>query len=260
MRIAALQMEARAGDVRANLAMIGEAAAEAKAGGAELLVAPELAVPGYGAGEAIRALAEPVTGGQVAVLGAMAAEHGITVLAGFAERAGEAIFNSAILIEPDGRHIVYRKCHLYGDYERGLFSPGDVPPDVFEMAGTKVGILICYDVEFPEMTRKLTLAGAELVLVPTAQPENESAAFICEKIVPVRAFENQVAIVYADHAGRDARFAYAGRSCIVMPDGTDAARAGQTGRALLIADYVRDRYAGSRAANPYLADRRVDLL
>lgn len=260
MRIAALQMVARAGDVRANLAMIGEAAAEAKAAGAEILVAPELAVPGYGAGEAIRALAEPVSGGQLAVLGAMSAEHGIAVLAGFAERAGEKIFNLAILIEPDGRNTVYRKCHLYGDYERALFSPGDAPPGVFEMAGIKLGILICYDVEFPEMTRKLALAGAELVLVPTAQPENEFAAFICEKIVPVRAFENQVAIVYADHAGRDAHFAYAGRSSIVMPDGTDAARAGEAGRALLVADYVRDRYASSRAANPYLADRRVDLL
>jgi predicted amidohydrolase len=260
MRIGGLQLVARVGDIRANLAMIGEAAAEAKAADAEILVAPELAVTGYGAGEAIRALAEPVTGGQVAVLGAMAAEHGITVLAGFAERSGEAIFNSAILIEPDGRHIVYRKCHLYGEYERALFTPGDAPPDVSEMAGTRVGILICYDVEFPEMTRKLALAGAELVLVPTAQPENESAAFICEKMVPVRAFENQIAIVYADHAGRDAHFAYAGRSSIVMPDGSDAARAGKAGRALLVADYVPGRYASSRATNPYLADRRVDLL
>lgn len=96
--------------------------------------------------------------------------------------------------------------------------------------------------------------------MPTAQPDNEYAPFIAEKIVPVRAFENQVAIVYADHAGKDERFAYAGRSCIVMPDGADAARAGPSGAIVILADYRRDGYAETREANPYLEDRRADLL
>ena len=103
------------------------------------------------------------------------------------------------------------------------------------------------------------MAGADLVLVPTAQPDTPDAPFIAERIVPVRAFENGIAIVYADHAGADERFAYAGRSCIVMPDGVDAARAGPTGSALIFADYEPARYDATRAANPYLADRRGDL-
>ena len=107
--------------------------------------------------------------------------------------------------------------------------------------------------------RHLALAGAELVLVPTAQPDTPDAAFIAEKIVPVRAFENGIAIVYADHAGGDGRFAYAGRSCIALPDGTDGARAPASGSAVIVADYEPARFAATRAANPYLAERRTDL-
>ena len=77
--------------------------------------------------------------------------------------------------------------------------------------------------------------------------------------MPVRAFENGIAIVYADHAGSDERFAYAGRSCIALPDGTDGARASTAGSAVIVADYELSNFASSRSANPYVADRRIDL-
>jgi predicted amidohydrolase len=259
MRVAAFQMVARKGEVAANLAMIAAAAVEAKAKGASLIVAPELATTAYGSGDLIRSLAEPADGPQVAALGAMAATHDIAIVAGFAERAGDRIYNSAALVQPSGRRTIYRKCHLYGDYERRLFTPGDQPPVVLDVGGLKVGILICYDVEFPEAVRHLALAGSELILVPTAQPDTPDAPFIAEKIVPVRAFENGIAIVYADHAGGDERFTYAGRSGITFPDGSDAARAPASGPALLVADYAPENFAHCRAANPYLRDRRLDL-
>ncbi len=97
MRLAAFQMVARMGDVAANLAMIADAAAEASRRGAALLVAPELATTGYGAGDLIRSLAEPADGPQVASIARMAAVNNITVVAGFAERVGERIYNSAVL-------------------------------------------------------------------------------------------------------------------------------------------------------------------
>jgi predicted amidohydrolase len=259
MRIAAFQMQARPGDVEANLAMIGAAAVEARARGAELLVAPELATTGYGAGAAIRALAEPADGRQIAALARTARDNAITLVAGFAERAGGAIYNSAALLTPDGNCSIYRKCHLYGGYERDLFTPGDKTPGVIALGGLRVGILICYDVEFPEAVRRLALDGGELILVPTALPDTPEAAFIAEKVVPVRAFENGVAIVYADHAGADERFAYAGRSCIAVPDGSDAARAAPSGATILVGDYEPARYVACRAVNPYLAERRTDL-
>jgi len=259
MRLAAFQMEARAGDVSANLSMIGEAAAEAKASGAALMVAPELATTGYGAGEAIRELAEPADGDQVTAVHELASKHEIMLTVGFAERSEGKIYNSAVFAHPDGWRKIYRKCQLYGAYERDLFEPGDQPPMVFSIGALKVGILICFDVEFPEMVRRLAVAGADLVLVPTAQPDTPHAAFIVEKIVPVRAFENGVAVVYADHAGRDSRFAYAGRSCIALPDGSDGARAPASGSRVIVADYEPENFAELRLANPYLTERRFDF-
>jgi predicted amidohydrolase len=259
MRLAAFQMVAVPGDVDANFALIAEAAAAARAKGAELVVAPELAVTGYGAEEAIRALAEPAEGSHTARLAAIAAEQAIAIVAGFAERAGDRLYNSAAMVTPEGLAAVYRKCHLWGDYERALFAPGDRPPRALDFRGMRLGLLICYDAEFPEAARHLAAEGAELILVPTAQPEGASAAVIAEKIVPTRAFENGIAIVYADHAGADRRFAYAGRSCIVMPDAHDGARAGRTAAEVIVADYEPTAYAAARAENPYLRDRRVDL-
>ena len=182
------------------------------------------------------------------------------LVVGFAERAAGKVYNSAVFAHPDGWRRIYRKCQLYGDYERDLFEPGNEPPAVFSIGPLKAGILICFDVEFPEMVRRLAVAGADLVLVPTAQPDTPDASFIAEKIVPVRAFENGIAIVYADHAGQDSRFAYAGRSCIALPDGSDAARAAPTGSEIIVADYDPAAFAAARTANPYLKDRRTDLL
>ncbi len=259
MRLAAFQMMARTCDVDANLGMIDSAAGEAKTRGAELLVAPELATTGYGAADAIRDLAESVDGKQGSAITAMATRHGITIVAGFPERAGEAIYNSALLAMPNGQQFIYRKCHLYGCYERKLFASAESRPLMTELNGIKIGILICYDVEFPEAVRHLALGGAELLLVPTAQPETPDASFITKKLVPVRAFENGIAIVYANHAGADGRFVYAGASCISTPDGRDATRATSHKTEVIVADYDPKSFAASRLANPYLKDRRADL-
>ena len=256
MRIAVLQMEATVGGVAANLATIAAAAAEAAAAGADVLVAPELAVPGYGAGDSLRDLAEPVDGTQVNALAAASAASRIAIVAGFAERAGDAAYNAAAIVDPPGRRLTYRKRRLYGAYEKALFAPGEAPSPLIEIAGVKVGLLICFDVEFPECVRALALAGAEAILVPTALPESDHAAFIADKMIPVRAFENQVTVAYANWAGRDARFGYAGRSCIVMPDGREAARAPVERAALLFADFTTGDFAESRAANPYLNELR----
>ena len=110
--------------------------------------------------------------------------------------------------------------------------------------------------EFPEHVRRLALRGAELILVPTALPASDHSAFIATRMVPVRAFENQVFVAYANHAGRDAAFAYAGLSCVCAPDGSDLARAGVAEEAVLFSDIAPERYAQCRAENPYLAERR----
>ena len=254
MRIAVLQMKPAPGDVAGNLARIDAAAKEAKGRGADVIVAPELAVPGYGAGDALRDLAEPTDGAQVRSLRDSARRHAIAVVAGFAERNGSQIYNSAAAIDAGGQAAFYRKQYLYGAYEKAIFVAGDGPGTIIDIAGMRAGVLICYDVEFPECVRALARLGAEAVLVPTALPEGEDSAFIAERVVPVRAFENQIALAYANYAGSDQRFDYAGRSCIAMPDGSDAARAPVSEPALIFADYISADYTGSRAENAYLEE------
>jgi predicted amidohydrolase len=249
-------MKAAPGDVAANLSTIARAAAEAADRGADLLIAPELATIGYGAGDALIDLAEPRDGPQLARLAAIAAENGLAVIAGFSERDGGRVFNSAAFIDGRAAPIVYRKSHLYGDYERSVFTPGDPAATTAVWRGVTIGLLICYDVEFPENVRRLAVDGADLVAVPTALPAGAEADFISAQMIPVRAFENQIFVAYANHTGRDDYFNYAGLSHIAAPDGKSLARAGAREAGLILADIHPERYAASRATNAYLADLR----
>lgn len=256
-RIAALQMQAIAGDVDANLGRIEQGVRDAARRGADLPVTPELAVPGYGAGPAMARLAETSDGPSWRRLSALSREAGVAIVAGFAERAGDAVYNSVLFVGGDRPPQVYRKSHLYGQYERGLFAAERPVATILDHAGLKFGLLICYDVEFPENVRRLALAGAQAVLVPTALPASDHAAFIARSMIPVRAFENQVFVAYVDHCGRDERFAYAGLSGIAAPDGAMLASAGAADETLLVADLDPGVYRQSVENNPYLTDLRI---
>lgn len=256
MKIAVAQMSAVPGDIAGNLRKVDAQAARAAEAGASLLLTPELILPGYGAGEAMAQLAEPVDGPQGLALADIAERHGLAVVAGFAEAAEGAVFNSALFTD-GARAVVYRKSHLYGEYESGLFRPG--PPEAVTVAhgGLKFGLLICYDVEFPENVRRLAQAGVDAVLVPTALPAGASADFIAQKMIPVRAFENQVFVLYADNCGADGRFTYGGQSHVAAPDGATLALAGPAAEELLICEIDPAAYATSRTENTYLRDLRV---
>lgn len=254
MLIAALQMQAHCGKPDANLARIAAAARDAAQEGAKLLIVPELALPGYGAGQAMEGLGDGPDGPQLTELSRIANGSGVAIIAGFAERADGALFNSAVFTDGAGNAAIYRKTCLYGEYERSLFKPGESDSIIVSHGGLKIGLLICYDVEFPENVRRLALAGADLIAVPTALPESDHAALIARSMIPVRAFENQVFVAYVNHCGTDARFRYAGLSAIAAPDGKLLAAADDGGEALLIAEVNPAHYLVSRNENPYLLD------
>ncbi|MGO1117386.1 nitrilase-related carbon-nitrogen hydrolase [Rhodovibrionaceae bacterium A322] len=256
MKLALYQMEAEAGNHSANLDRIADRARAAAVAGADCLLAPELAISGYGAGAVMTQEAGDLDGPQVARLKEISAETGLALVTGLALRipGQDKACNSAVAVLPDGQVEPYNKIHLYGDYEKSHFDRGTDRPGLVEIAGLKVGVIVCFDVEFPEMVRGLALAGADVVLVPTALPATDHDDFISEKMIPTRAFESQVFVAYGNHAGGDSRFSYAGRSCIVGPDGQDLARAPATGEALLLADLDVTAYDACRAANPYLEE------
>ncbi len=240
-----------------TLAALRQAATNAAADGAQLLVLPELFLTGYNIGaDALRARAEAADGPAAAQAAAIAREAGLALLFGYPERGADGrLYNSALLLGPAGEKLAnYRKTHLFGDMERAIFTPGDEPFVLAEVGGMRMGVLVCYDVEFPELVRGLALRGAGLVAVPTAlmQPYH----FIPRMMLPVRAYENQVFMIYANRCGTEANMEYVGESCIVAPDGSVLARAGE-GAALLVATLDDAAMADSRAANTYLHDRQA---
>src|ERR671918_497721 len=257
MRLAVYQGPGASGDVPGNLAIIRRVAAHAAAEGASLVVFPELFTTGYNLGSRLRDLAEPLPGPSLDAVGATAADAGLAILTGFCERDGARLFNSAVLVGRNGSmRAVHRKCHLYGAMEGELFTPGDALA-VVELDRLRVGILICYDVEFPEAVRALALAGAELVAVPTTLMA--PCDVVTRTLVPARAAENQIFVAYANRTGSEGDLAYIGHSCIVGPDGEDLARAGRDDERLLLADLDPAAITKARAAQCYLGDRRPEL-
>jgi predicted amidohydrolase len=258
MRISCFQGPERADTPEGNLSRLARLAGEARGGGAQLLVAPELFLTGYFLGaEAVGRLAEPLDGPSLAAARRIASTEKIALAFGFPERDGGEVYNAAIAIGADGAVLAtYRKTHLFGDVDRQQFSRGEAEPRIFEIGGFKAGLLICYDVEFPETVRSLALGGAELAIVPTALMLPFDV--VARTVVPARAYENQLYVAYANRCGREASFDYCGLSCVVGPDGADLARAGR-GEELIFADLDRDAIHASRQLNPYLGDRRPEL-
>jgi|LNFM01.1.fsa_nt_gb predicted amidohydrolase len=257
MNIALLQMQPHPATPELNFARIASAARSAQAFGAQLLVTPELSLTGYAIANDSARLAEPRDGPLVTRLLQLARATDLAIVAGWPERDGADVYNSAVLASADGVQC-YRKCHLFGAAERAQFRASDVPSQVFEVAGLKTGLLICYDIEFPEMARGLALAGAELIIVPTALPASPGQRRVSEVLVPGRALENHVFIAYAGLCGAERDLRYEGGSVIVGPDGIDLARAGR-GEALLMARLEPGARAAAALENPYLADRRPGL-
>ncbi|MEV6962146.1 carbon-nitrogen hydrolase family protein [Streptomyces sp. NPDC051207] len=257
MRTALLQSSGRPGSTVGNLKVLDEAAERAAAARAGLLVAPELFLTGYAIGDGIARLAEPADGDCADAVAEIAARHGVAVAYGYPERDGGTVYNAAQLISADGTRLAnYRKTHLYGCFERDHFTPGDRPVVQARLNGLTVGLMICYDVEFPENVRAHALAGTDLLLVPTAQLHPYQ--FVAESVVPVRAFENQMYVAYVNRVGREGEFEFVGLSTLAGPDGVARARAGRA-EELVLADVDPVLLAASREANPYLKDRRPGL-
>lgn len=256
MKIAVYQGEGVKGEVARALDTMAMSAAAAAARGAGLVIFPEMFLTGYNIGDAVFALAEPADGPAAAAVARIGRDSGVAILYGYPERSGDRVFNSAGLVSSAGKRVAdYRKTHLYGREEKRLFHRGD-SLRVAELDGLKIGILICYDVEFPEAVRALALTGADLIAVPTALIEPFD--IVARTLVPARAFENQVYVAYAGLCGREGGLGYCGLSGIVGPDGRELARAGAA-PALLMAEIDPAALPKGRKANPYLSDRRPDL-
>ncbi len=217
MRIGYFQFRPRFGRVPHNLLTVTTALRTAEA---DLIVLPELAFTGYyfrDRAEARRFAEDPQDSPVFEALKALCREKRFHIVTGFAERSGERCYNSAALIGPDGVLHIYRKLHLFHE-ERQWFDPGDVPLKVVNIHGARIGIMVCYDWAFPEVTRTLALLGADII----CQPANLVLSY-CQEAMLTRCLENHVFAITANRYGTDARpqgkLRFTGKSQIAGPGG-----------------------------------------
>ncbi|MGV9712987.1 carbon-nitrogen hydrolase family protein [Gordonia sp. NPDC003424] len=259
LRIALWQCEPHPEQVEENLDRLAAALDQAVAASADLLLTPEMMVTGYNIGaDSARRLADPPGGPIAQRVAAEARRTGVAVLYGCAEiDADGLVYNAIRLVDTSGTSVAtHRKSHLYGDLDREMVTPGAAPPPVVDLDGWRLGMLICYEVEFGELVRLLAVGGADVVCVPTANMIEFDA--VQRVLLPARALESQVYVAYANYCGAERDLTYGGLSEVIAPSGEILAVADHD-PALIVVDLRRDLLVESRARNPYLTDRRPEL-
>lgn len=218
-------------------------------GALDLVVCPELFLSGYDIGAAVHDRAEAATGPSIDRVAEIAERFKTAIVVGYPERDGGKLYNALMVCGANGERLLnYRKRVIPPGFEGDYFTPGD-SQGMIEMNGWKLAFLICYDVEFPEYVRQATLLGADMVVAPTAL--RSRWGFVADTMLPTRAFENGVYVLYANHAGTEGNCEYLGRSVILGPDGTEHARAGGN-EELISAVLDRSAVAVARATLPYV--------
>jgi predicted amidohydrolase len=256
MKIALYQGPGHINDIPAAFALMAAKAAEAKANGADILLLPEMYLSGYNIGpENARKLAVNAAG--LAPAQEIAKAHNIALVFGYPELVGNSVANAAVLIGNTGEILLnYRKSHLFGDLDRSMFKELGSTFSITDYHGFKIGLLICYDIEFPEPARLLALQGADILLIPTAQMEPYEQ--VAKYVIPTRAYENQLYVAYANHSGDGDGLNYIGLSSICGPDGAVLAAAGK-GEEIIYATCNTSHHAAVRKTDPLIADRRPEL-
>jgi predicted amidohydrolase len=266
VRIACCQLAPDVEHPAGNAPRTRQAIAAAIAAGAQIVVLPELSNSGYvfASDDEVRAAA--VTAGDELLGGwsIEAARGDAVVVGGFCERGADGVvYNSCALVDADGVQAVYRKLHLWGEEAR-WFAPGADPPPVVPTRHGRIGLAVCYDLEFPELTRGLALAGAELIALPAnwpREPEPPDGRPVLHSLAVVTAYTSRVFVAVCDRSGSERGLEFEGGSVIADPRGRlRAGSIADRGTHTISADCelaeARDKRTGPH--NDAFADRRPD--
>ena len=254
--VAAVQMDCVPCDRDANLKRAAVLIADAAARGAQLVVLPELFNTGYRVEAQDGALAEEIPGHTTQWMQRVAQQHSIYVAGALLERGEDGlIYDTALLVGTEGCIGQQRKMHLWnGECDR--FAGGN-EIGVCRLPFATVGLLICYEIGFPEMARVQALQGAEILLYPSAF--GRARAYVWDIAARSRALENGVFVVACNRCGQERDSAFGGLSRIVAPDASVLAGAGADGEAVVSAEIDLDAVAAMRKALPYLRDLHPKL-
>ena len=235
MKIACLQMDVRLGAAAFNLARARGLCEEAAARGADVLLLPETFNLGFFPREDLPALADPEGERVRGTFGELAERLGVNIVAGSAvTRRGDRVYNTAYVFDRTGACVAsYDKTHLFtpmGEHE--YFTPGD-HLCTFTLDGVSCGLIICYDLRFPELTRSLALRGIDLLFAPAQWPAVRVAHW--QTLNRARAIENQIFLACCNGCGTAGETVYGGFSAVYDPWGTVLAEAGP-GEEIILAD------------------------
>lgn len=269
IKVACIQMEPHVGEKDKNVRTSVERIEDAVRQGAKLVVLPELCNSGYvfNAREEAWSLAEPVPGGPTCeAWAAVARQRGLFIAAGICERDGNKLYNSAVLIGPEGYIGTFRKMHLWYE-EKLFFEPGDLGFPVFSTPIGRLGMIICYDGWFPESHRLLAAQGADIVCISTnwvpipgqAPQEKPMAVYLCM----TAAHSNGIYVAAADRVGVERGQPFVGHSVIVAPTGWPmAGPASEDREEIVIAECNLSEARRAKSwneLNVVLRDRRTDF-
>lgn len=267
VRVVCCQIAPHVGELAFNRHLCAQAIYDAAREGAQIVVLPELAQSGYVFADKAEALSlsEQVDGPTLREWQQLAHAHNLVLVAGFCERLdGDQLSNSAVLIDPAGVRAVYRKAHLW-DQEKLIFKPGQEPPPVIQTYLGRIGMVICYDLEFPEWVRLVALQRAQLLCVPTNWPDGgHPAGERPSEVVRVQANAafNRLFIAAGGRCGIERGVSWVGGSVIVDCDGYPMSgplgpeACGTVWAGLQLTDADNKRISVN---NHVLNDRRTDL-
>ena len=260
MKVGFVQNCPEFGNIQANLDRIAKMLAGREA---DLLVLPELFSTGYrfkNMDEAHQYAENIPDGPTTNFLISQAKRINTYIFAGLVEVDNEHVYNSSVIVGPDGFIGRYRKIHLF-DTEKACFHAGSEVPPVFDLNGIKVGVMICFDWRFPEMARSLALKGAEII----AHPSNLVLPH-CPQAMITRCLENRIYAITADRIGKESRVPdeslhFIGQSQVVDPDGNILIRASETDEEVQIIEINLDKARRKllNSKNDIFKDRRPDL-
>ena len=224
IKAAIIQFDIRRGDVESNLSMVKRRIFTLAKQGMQLVLLPEMWTTGF-ANERLKELSEttPVV---LEDLSGIAKKLRLTIIGSLPEKRGGGVFNTAYVVDMDGSIAgVYRKIHLFSPTaEDRYFKPGRKVV-VLKTSLGPIGLIICYDLRFPELCRCLALSGAKMIAVMAEWPAERMAHW--DVLLKARAIENQLFILGANRCGKDGDLVYAGHSRIISPYGEVLARAGR---------------------------------
>ncbi|RKF36589.1 carbon-nitrogen hydrolase family protein [Paraburkholderia fungorum] len=227
-----------------------------RAAGTDLIVFPETTLSGFPTRDTIADMAEPIDGPSLTAVRNAAREAGVAVAVGLAERDGKRFFNTTVLVDERGEIALrYRKTHLWAS-DVGVFEPGD-RYEVCSFKGLTVGLLICYDIEFPETARAVASLGADLLIVTNGNMDPFGP--VHRRAIVARAMENQMFAALVNRIGSgDDDLTFPGESALIDPFGEVVCDAAHE-ETVLRATLDPARLEGAREHYRYLHDARILL-